>query len=78
MNSFALNAYGEIGICVISQQETFSIRALACTKSGSSSLQITLSKTHAGQRSASNAVSSRCAECALRTAKWKIGSGKPG
>jgi len=26
MNSFAVNAYGEIGICVISQQETFSIR----------------------------------------------------
>ena len=26
MNSFALNPYGEIGICVISQQETFSVR----------------------------------------------------
>lgn len=26
MNSFAINAYGEIGICVISQQETFAIR----------------------------------------------------
>ncbi|MGA2920935.1 MAG: radical SAM protein [Candidatus Sulfotelmatobacter sp.] len=26
MNSFAVNAYGEIGICVISQQDTFSIR----------------------------------------------------
>ncbi len=26
MNSFAINAYGEIGICVISQQETFSAR----------------------------------------------------
>ncbi len=26
MNSFAINAYGEIGICVISQQETFGIR----------------------------------------------------
>ncbi|HEY4903185.1 MAG TPA: radical SAM protein [Candidatus Sulfotelmatobacter sp.] len=25
INSFALNAYGEVGICVISQQETFSI-----------------------------------------------------
>jgi len=25
-NSFAVNAYGEVGICVISQQETFSIR----------------------------------------------------
>ncbi len=26
MNSFAINAYGEMGICVISQQETFEIR----------------------------------------------------
>src|SRR6267378_201371 len=26
VNSFAVNAYGEMGICVISQQETFSIR----------------------------------------------------
>jgi len=26
MNSFAINAYGEVGICVISQQETFGIR----------------------------------------------------
>ena len=26
MNSFAINAYGEIGICVISQQETFDVR----------------------------------------------------
>ncbi len=26
MNSFAINAYGQVGICVISQQETFGIR----------------------------------------------------
>jgi radical SAM protein with 4Fe4S-binding SPASM domain len=26
MNSFAINAYGEMGICVISQQETFGVR----------------------------------------------------
>ena len=26
MNSFAVNAYGEVGICVISQQDTFDIR----------------------------------------------------
>jgi radical SAM protein with 4Fe4S-binding SPASM domain len=26
MNSFAINAYGEMGICIISQQETFSVR----------------------------------------------------
>ncbi len=28
MNSFAINPYGEIGICVISQQETFSVRGV--------------------------------------------------
>ncbi len=28
MNGFAINAYGEVGICVISQQETFSIRGV--------------------------------------------------
>lgn len=26
MNSFAINAYGEMGICIISQQETFTVR----------------------------------------------------
>ena len=26
MNSFAINAYGEVGICIISQQDTFSTR----------------------------------------------------
>ena len=26
MNSFAINAFGEMGICIISQQETFSVR----------------------------------------------------
>jgi radical SAM protein with 4Fe4S-binding SPASM domain len=26
MNSFAINAYGEMGICVISQQDTYSVR----------------------------------------------------
>jgi len=28
MNSFAINAYGEMGICVISQQETFDVRGV--------------------------------------------------
>ena len=32
MNSFAINAYGEVGICVISQQETFSIRGKSVRK----------------------------------------------
>jgi radical SAM protein with 4Fe4S-binding SPASM domain len=29
INSFAINAYGEMGICVISQQETFSVRGVS-------------------------------------------------
>jgi len=32
MNSFAINAYGEVGICVISQQETFSIRGSSVSR----------------------------------------------
>ena len=32
MNSFAINAYGEMGICVISQQETFSVREVGVRK----------------------------------------------
>jgi radical SAM protein with 4Fe4S-binding SPASM domain len=32
MNSFAINAYGEMGICVISQQETFTIRGSSVKK----------------------------------------------
>jgi radical SAM protein with 4Fe4S-binding SPASM domain len=32
MSGFAINAYGEMGICVISQQETFSVRELGVRK----------------------------------------------
>jgi radical SAM protein with 4Fe4S-binding SPASM domain len=32
MNSFAINAYGGMGICVISQQETFSIRGVGARR----------------------------------------------
>jgi radical SAM protein with 4Fe4S-binding SPASM domain len=32
MSGFAINAYGEMGICVISQQETFSIREVGVRK----------------------------------------------
>ena len=32
MNGFALNAYGEMGICVISQQDTFGVRELGLRK----------------------------------------------
>ena len=39
MNSFAINAYGEMGICVISQQETFSIRGESVRRVWEESLQ---------------------------------------
>jgi radical SAM protein with 4Fe4S-binding SPASM domain len=38
MNSFAINAYGQIGICVISQQETFGIRGSSVKEVWSESL----------------------------------------
>jgi radical SAM protein with 4Fe4S-binding SPASM domain len=39
MNSFAVNAYGEMGICVISQQETFDIRQAGLKQAWEHSLQ---------------------------------------
>ena len=39
MNSFAINAYGEMGICVISQQETFDIRQAGLKPSWEHSLR---------------------------------------
>ncbi len=39
VNSFALNAYGEVGICVISQQETFGIRGSSLRAVWDDSLQ---------------------------------------
>ena len=39
MNSFAVNAHGEIGICVISQQETFSTRGTSVRKVWEESLR---------------------------------------
>ncbi len=38
MNGFAINAYGEMGICVISQQETFDIRQGGLAQSWNGSL----------------------------------------
>jgi radical SAM protein with 4Fe4S-binding SPASM domain len=38
MKSFAINAYGEMGICLISQQETFDIRAEGLSRAWESSL----------------------------------------
>jgi radical SAM protein with 4Fe4S-binding SPASM domain len=38
MNSFAINAYGEMGICVISQQETFTIRGAGAKRTWEESL----------------------------------------
>jgi radical SAM protein with 4Fe4S-binding SPASM domain len=59
VNSFAINAYGEIGICVISQQETFGIR-------GSSVKQVweeSLREVRAQKRTRST----KCVECRIQS-----------
>jgi radical SAM protein with 4Fe4S-binding SPASM domain len=59
MNSFAINAYGEMGICVISQQETFSVRG-AGVKSvwGESLLQL---------RSRKRTRVTKCIQCRIQS-----------
>jgi radical SAM protein with 4Fe4S-binding SPASM domain len=59
MNSFAVNAYGEIGICVISQQETFSVR-------GSSVKQV-WEESLAGLRNRKRARVTKCVECRIQS-----------
>ena len=44
MNSFAINAYGEVGICIISQQDTFSVRGRGVRAVGESLLQLRMRK----------------------------------
>jgi radical SAM protein with 4Fe4S-binding SPASM domain len=39
MTGFAINAYGEVGICVVSQQETFSIRGMGVRRVWEESLR---------------------------------------
>jgi radical SAM protein with 4Fe4S-binding SPASM domain len=58
MNSFAINAYGEMGICVISQQETFDIR--------SSGLQPAWEHSLRELRGRKRTRITKCAECRIK------------
>jgi len=59
MNSFAINAYGEMGICVISQQETFSVRDSGVKAVWGNSL------LHLRQRKRSRLT--KCAQCRIQS-----------
>jgi radical SAM protein with 4Fe4S-binding SPASM domain len=59
MNSFAINANGEIGICVISQQETFTIREVGVRRVWEESL------LHLRQRKRTQAT--KCVECRIQS-----------
>lgn len=59
MNSFAINAYGEVGICVISQQETFSVR--------NASVQDVWEGALLGLRSRQRTRATKCAECKIHS-----------
>ena len=59
MNSFAINAYGEIGICVISQQDTFDIRGRRVKQVWESALL--------ELRSRKRARVTKCVECRIQS-----------
>jgi radical SAM protein with 4Fe4S-binding SPASM domain len=59
MNSFAVNAYGEVGICVISQQETFGIRGTSVRKVWEESLH--------GLRQRKRTRLTKCIECRIQS-----------
>jgi hypothetical protein len=69
LNSFAINAYGEMGICVISQQETFDIRR--------EGLQPTWEHSLKELRTRKRTRVTKCIQCRiLRTAKWKMATAR--
>jgi radical SAM protein with 4Fe4S-binding SPASM domain len=59
MNSFAINAYGEMGICVISQQETFDIRRSGLKSAWEHSLH--------GVRMRKRTRLTKCIECRIQS-----------
>lgn len=59
MNGFAINAYGEMGICVISQQETFEIRQSGLAHVWSGSLQ--------QLRARKRTLVTKCVECRIQS-----------
>ena len=72
MNSFAINAYGEMGICVISQQETFDVRR-AWPRAGLGGFFARGAERASARESpsASSVAFSRCAGCVRRMARWR-------
>jgi radical SAM protein with 4Fe4S-binding SPASM domain len=64
MNSFAINAYGEVGICVISQQDTFSTRGRSVREVWEQSLlQLRMSKRTRVTKCMSCRIQSLCGMC---------------
>jgi radical SAM protein with 4Fe4S-binding SPASM domain len=59
MSGFAINAYGEMGICVISQQDTFSVRELGLRKVWEGSLQ--------SLRTRKRTRVTKCVECRIQS-----------
>jgi radical SAM protein with 4Fe4S-binding SPASM domain len=59
MNSFALNAFGEVGICIISQQETFSVR--------NSSVKQVWEESLMGLRNRKRTRITKCIECKIQS-----------
>ena len=59
MSGFALNAYGEMGICVISQQETFSVREVGVARVWEDSLL--------GLRSRKRTRVTKCKQCRIQS-----------
>ena len=69
--SFAINAYGEMSICVTSQQETSIFESRVLQQAWEHSFVKCGPASARESRSASNAAFSRFAGCVPRTAKWK-------
>ncbi len=59
MNSFAINAYGEMGICVISQQETFDVRPAGLEYAWKNSLH--------ELRARKRQQATKCTQCRIRS-----------
>src|SRR5208337_3742038 len=59
VNSFAINAYGEMGICVISQQDTFDVRRTGLRSAWENSLrEVRARKRHQ---------ETKCVQCRIRS-----------
>ena len=74
MNGFALNAYGEMGICVISQQDTFGVRELGLRKVWDDALLgLRMTQAYPADEVRPNVASSPFAGCVRRMERWKVG-----